>query len=202
YARRRGGVGVGPGRREFGGVPAGREPEQGGLAGLKAEVAGAAARTDELEQTARALDWEVGKAEESLRHQEAKLAEARQQIAGFDATLKHERGGTAEHEAELLRVGRLRADLGYRLKGLEAEAGRAAGDAAAAEDRLRIEQDSADAASAELADASARVVELDRQFQADQGRQMDLVRRAAAARSTAEATLVQVERFQKEYTRK
>ena len=142
------------------------------------------------------------KAEESLRHQEAKLAEARQQIAGFDATIRHERGATADHEAELLRVGRHRADLGYRLKGLEAEVGKAAADVTAAEDRLRAEQDSADAASAELAAVSSRVADLDQQFQADQARQMDLVRRAASARSTAEATLAQVERFQKEYTRK
>src|SRR5439155_16937578 len=86
---------VGLGLREFREFSAALESEQRVLAGLKAEVAGAAARAEELEQTARARDWEVGKAEEALRHQEARLADARQQIAGFDSTLKHERAATA-----------------------------------------------------------------------------------------------------------
>src|SRR5947208_222715 len=95
---------------------AGEDLVNGQMSRLEEEVAGAAARAEELEQTARARDWEVGKAEEALRHQEARLADARQQIAGFDATLKHERAATADQEAELLRSGRKQADLGYRLK--------------------------------------------------------------------------------------
>ncbi|MBY0514022.1 MAG: AAA family ATPase, partial [Gemmataceae bacterium] len=117
---------VGLGAREFRELSAALEVERARLAALKEEVAGAVARTDELEKAARALDWELGKAEESLRHQEAKLADARQQIAGFDATLRHERAATADHEAEFLRAGRQRADLGYRVKALEADAATAA----------------------------------------------------------------------------
>ena len=54
-------------------------------------MAGATARRS-VEQGVRELDWAVSQGEESLRHQEAQLADARQQIAGFEATIKHEHG--------------------------------------------------------------------------------------------------------------
>ena len=193
---------VGLGLQEFREFTAALETEQTVLSALKAEVAGAVARTEELEQAARTLDWDVGKAEESLRHQEGKLAEARQLIAGHEATLKHERASSATHDAEALRLGRLRADVGYRMKALETDAAKANADASAADERLRSEQQRADVAASELASAANRVAELDRQFQADQARQIELIHRSANARSTAEATLTQVERLQKEYTRK
>jgi chromosome segregation protein len=193
---------VGLGLREFREFSAALESDRQVLAGLKAEVSGASARVEELEQAARSLDWQVGTAEDALRHQEARLAEARQQIAGFDATLRHERAATAEQEAELLRAGRKRADLGYRLKGLEADVTRATADAAAAGDRLDAEQHQADAAAVALAAVADRVADLDRQRQDDQARQMDLVRRQVAARSAADHYLAEVGRLQREYVRK
>jgi chromosome segregation protein len=193
---------VGLGAREYRELTATLEVELAALAGMKAEVDGATARTEALEQGVRELDWEVGKAEESLRHQEAKLADARQQIAGFEAALKHERATAAGHEAELMRLGKVRAEIGFRAKALEAEVEAAAAEATAAGERLRHEQDAADAAAAELSAAAARVAELDAQVTADQGLQFDLVSRAATARSLATSTLAQVERLQKEYTRK
>ncbi|MDB5313837.1 MAG: smc 2 [Gemmataceae bacterium] len=202
YADRLRELRVGLGAREYRDLTAALEVERRALADLKAEVSGATARTDALDQGVRELDWEVGKAEESLRHQEGKLADARQQIAGFDATLKHERGAAAGHEAELAKLGRVRADLGYRVKALEAESAKAAADAAAAEDAQQLEQGKAAAAAAELAAAADRVADLDRRAKADRDHQFDLVARAAAARSLATSTLAQVERFQKEYTRK
>ena len=176
--------------------------EEARLAELQAEVSGANRQTDELEQALCDLDRELSRAEDGLRHQEGRLADARQQIAGFDSTLKHERAAAAEHEAELLKIGRQRAELGTRTKLIEAEVARAVVEAAAADERLGVEQQSADAAAAALTAAADRVGELDRAVAADRDRQFQLVSDAAAARSTATATLAQVERLQKEYTRK
>ncbi|HUR55536.1 MAG TPA: chromosome segregation protein SMC [Gemmataceae bacterium] len=188
--------------REFRDFTATLAAEEHALAALKAEVADATSKAEALEKTARELDWEVGKGEESLRHQESKLAEARQLIAGFEATTKHERASTASHESDALRLGRQRAELGIRLKALETETASAAHDASAAEERVRNEQTAADNAAAELAATAARVAELDRQIQADRERQFELGQRSAAARSLATSSLAQVERLQKEYTRK
>ena len=193
---------VGLGVREYRDLTATLEVEQQTLAELKDEVAGANARADALEQAARELDWEVGKGEDTLRHQEAKLADARQLIAGFEATLKHERIAAADHEAEVLKGGRQRAELGVRVRALEADLGQAASAATAADDHLAGEQHRADTAAAELAATVARLAELDRETRADQEQQFALAQQAAAARSLATSSLTQVERLQHEYTRK
>ena len=138
---------IGLGTREYRELTATLEVEQRELAELQGEVAGVNKRTTELERSVRELDREVARAEDGLRHQEGRLADARQQIAGFDSTLKHERAASAEHEEELLKLGRQRAELGQRTRSVETELQRASAEAAAADDRLNGEQRNADAAS-------------------------------------------------------
>jgi chromosome segregation protein len=193
---------VGLGIREWRELSAALEVEEHALAELKADVDAVQSRTQSLEGRAKELDWEANKAEDALRHQESKLAEARQQIAGFEATIKHERASTAEHEVELLRIGRERADLGFRVKSLEADAAKAADEAARAEEQLESVRDAAESAAAALADITARTAGLEKQARTDRELQFDLVARAANARSLASSTQAQVERLQKEYTRK
>ncbi|MFM8274238.1 MAG: AAA family ATPase, partial [Gemmata sp.] len=193
---------VGAGVREYRALTSALETEQAALAALKVEVSGATAEAEQLEHRAKELDWAVTRGEESLRHHEARLADARQQIAGFNSTLNHERAAAQSLEAELLKVGRQRADLGYRSKVVEADAARAAADAAATEATLAQEQQRADAAGAALAAVAEDLAQLDRAQAADQQQQMELVREAAASKSTADAYLAQVARVQKEYTRK
>ncbi|MBX9580319.1 MAG: AAA family ATPase, partial [Gemmataceae bacterium] len=193
---------VGLAAREYRELTAALEAETAALAELKADAGGAADRADELERATREWDAEVGRLEQAVRHEEAGLADARQRIAGFEATARHERATAAGYEGELTRLGRLRATLGYRVTELEAEAAEAAAEAVASDDRLRAAQQAAATAEADLAAASERVAVLDQQTQAGQDQQFDLVRRAAAARSRATADLAQVERLQKEYTRK
>jgi chromosome segregation protein len=202
YADRLRDLRVGLGGREYRDLTVALAAELRALADLKDEVGGATARTTTLEQAVRELDWEVGKAEEALRHQEGRLAEARQQIAGFDATQKHERGTADVYEAELLRVGRSRADLGLRIRALEADATKAAGESAAADDQLRSARDRADGATTDLATMTARVADLGRQTQEGGERQFVLVGKSAAARSKADAGKEQIGRLQNEYTRK
>jgi len=193
---------VGLGAREYRELTTSLEAERRLLAELQAEVAGANRQTDELEESLRDLDRSVSRAEDGLRHQEGRLADARQLIAAHESTLKHERSAAAEHEAELLRIGRQRAELGARTRVIEADAARAAIDATSADDALRAEQHAADVAGAVLAEVAERVAELDRAIAADRERQFQLVGAAATARSTTSASLVQVERLQKEYARK
>ena len=63
--------------------------------------------------------------EEALRHHEARLADARQQIAGFETAFKHERASAQAAQAEVLKVGRQRAEIGFRIRVIEADAARA-----------------------------------------------------------------------------
>ena len=163
---------------------------------------GATTEAEQLEKRAKELDWAVSRGEEALRHHEAKLADARQQIAGFDSTFRHERAAAAGLDAELLKVGRQRAELGYRVRVIEADAARAAAESATAEEQLSEEQRHADAASAALAAHVAELADLDREQTEGQERQFELVRQAASSRSTADSALAQVERMQKEYTGK
>ena len=157
---------VGLGLREYRELSETLETEQLDLARLQAEVAGANRQTGELEQALRELDREVSRSDDGLRHQEGRLADARQEIASFESTLKHERAAAAEYDAELLKIGRQRAELGYRIKSIETDATRAASEAAAAEERLSLEHQAAAARYAMIV-AADRVAALDREIAAD-----------------------------------
>ena len=202
YAGRLRELRVGLSVREYRDLTAALAVEEVELTALKADVSGATAEAEHLEQRAKELDWAVTRGDEALRHHEARLADARQQIAGFDATFRHERSATAALEAELLKAGRQRAEIGYRVRVIEADAARAATESATAEERLSAEQQHADAVSAALAALVAELADLDREQAEGQTRQFDLVRQAAASRGAADSALAQVERLQKEYTGK
>jgi chromosome segregation protein len=105
---------VSVGRAEYRDLTAALDREEAGLAGLRAELAEATAAAEVGEEELRKLDWEVSRTEDTLRHQEARLADARQQIAAHEASAKAERGQAAGLEAELLRLGKQRAELGAR----------------------------------------------------------------------------------------
>ena len=173
---------VGLGLREYRELTAALEAERRLLAEMQAEVAGVNRRTGELEQALRELDREMSRAEDGLRHQEGRLADAREQIAGFESTLKHERAAAGSMETELLRIGRLRAELGARTKAIEAESIRAAEEEQAAEANLTAVQQTADAEAAMLSAATERVTQLDRVVAANRDQQFQLVGDAAAAR--------------------
>jgi chromosome segregation protein len=193
---------IGLGTREYQQLTETLESERRILQELQAEVTGVNHRTTELERTLRELDREVVRSEDGLRHQEGRLADARQMIAEFDLSLKHERTATASLEAEQLKLGKQRAELGFRTKTIEADIARAAAEATAADALLKKERETAESAAIKLETLARRVVEIDREISADREHQYHLVSESSAARSTATANLAQVERLQKEYTRK
>src|SRR5439155_1112497 len=77
---------VSVGRAEYRDLTAALGREEAGLAGLRAELAEATAAAEAGEEQLRKLDWEVSRTEDTLRHQEARLADARQQIAAHEAS--------------------------------------------------------------------------------------------------------------------
>ena len=151
------------------------------------------------------LDWAVTRGEEALRHQEGRLADARQQIAGFEATLKHERAAAAEHEAELLRLGRQRADLGYRTEGDRSRRGpRRRRTRPRPRSGSRPSRPRRTRRAAVLA-AAARARRRTRPRRSQAGPRAAVRPRPPGRRRrgpTRPTSLAQVERLQKEYTRK
>ena len=107
-------------------------------------------RTGELEQALRELDREVSRAEDGLRHQEGRLADAREQIAGLESTLKHERGGGLHgNRAAAESAGSERSSANGRRQ-LKRTSIRAAEEEQAAEANLTAVQQTADAEAAML----------------------------------------------------
>jgi chromosome segregation protein len=193
---------VGLSAREFRDLTAALEVEGAALAALKAEVTGATAEAEQLEARAKELDWAVTRGDEAQRHHEARLADARQLIAGHDTTIKHERAAAQALRAELLKIGRVRAELGYKVRAIEADAARAASETAAAEERLADEQRRADEVSADLGALVAHLAALESENTEGSARQFELVRQSGSSRAAADANLKQVERLQHEYTGK
>jgi chromosome segregation protein len=193
---------VGLGGREYRELTAALAFEQEALAALIGAVSHATTEVERLDRRAKELDWSVARGEEAIRHHDARLADARQQIAGSEASVRHERTAAAALQSEVLRVGRSRAEIGFRIRAVELEAARAAADATSAEERLALEQHRAADVSAALGTLAAHLAELESESAAGHVRQFDLVRQSAAARAAAEANRLQVERLQHEYTNK
>src|SRR5262249_28063540 len=151
---------VGMSLREYREFTGALEREQAVLAGVQAGGAGATRHTGGVEQALRELGWEGSRGEGGVRGPGGEMGGGRQQIAGFDATLRHERNNAAGFETELLKIGRQRAELGYRTKAIEAEASRATAEATAAEERLTEKRHAAEEADEALASATRRAAEL------------------------------------------
>jgi chromosome segregation protein len=193
---------VAAGLSEYRTLSAALAAEEAVLADLRAELAEATAKAEAGEEELRRLDWEAGRAEDGLRHQEAKLADARQQIAAGEAAVKAERGQTAGLEAELLRLGRQRVDLGHRAKAVETEAARVAGELDEVTRQADAGRERADSASAAVADVTTRIADLTREAQADRERQFELVGRSAKLHSDAETAQSQADRLRRDRDRK
>jgi chromosome segregation protein len=193
---------IGLGLREYAEIAAKLAEHEELLRQLQADTAEAAAKTETGEAEARKLDWELARTEDALRVQEKRLGEARQQIAAQDAVVKSGREQLRELAAELLRIGKQRADLGQRIRGLETDTAKAVADAADAAQHVTAMQARADAAAAALNVVAATIAELTRQTQEDRDRQFDYVNRAAQLHTASEVNREQVERLTRELTRK
>ena len=172
------------------------------LAGLRAAAAAATARTDSGDRELAALDANLTAAHDTLRDRAAAAAAARQRISGNEATAKAETGQLSGLDAELLRLGKQRAELGYRVAKLEAEWVAATAELESVSRAAAEEQDRADDTTAALAAVTARIGELTAQTGRDREAQFSLVGRAAKLQSETGGLHAEAERLRRELTRK
>ncbi|CAN5356643.1 chromosome segregation protein SMC [soil metagenome] len=172
------------------------------LTRLRSELGESTSRIEAGESGVGKIDWDLARNDETLRVQEKKLGEARQQIAEQEATAKSQREQAANLDAELLRLGTQRSELARRLQAIQHEQQKAAADSQQAGADAAGEEHRAEAASSALAVVLATIAELTRQAQAARDEQFALIGRAAQHRSTADMTANQVERLNKELLRK
>ena len=193
---------VGLGAAEYRELTTALDAEEAVLATLRTELAEFTERSEAGEADLKSLDWNLSKTDDALRHQEARLADARQQIATHESTAKTERAQLTAVAAELLRLGKQRADLAGRVHAIEADAVRVNADAAEADRAVSAEQARADAIGAAVAAAVDRIAALARQLQTDRERQFELVGRAAKHHSDATTYRTQLDRLSRDLERK
>ena len=75
--------------------------EEGVLAGLRTDVAAASETAEAADTAVDKTTWDLGRIEDSIRHQDAKLGDARQQIATHETAAKAERTQAAALDAEV-----------------------------------------------------------------------------------------------------
>ncbi|MCZ2342376.1 MAG: chromosome segregation protein SMC [Bacteroidales bacterium] len=193
---------VGIGTIEYRELSAALTAEESVLATLRAELAGFTAQTETGDTELKRLDWELSRTEDALRHQESRLAEARQLIVGHESIARTERAQITASEQELLRLGRQRAELVARIHAIEKDSAQVAAAAHTATQAAEEAQTLADQAAAAVATVVARIAELTRQLQADRTLQFELVGRSAKHHSDADTLQTQLERLQRELDRK
>ncbi len=187
---------------EFQTITATLNAEEQVLVGVRAAVATMTTDAETGEEDLRKLDWELSRTEETLRHQEAKLAQAKQLIATQEGAAKSERGQTTGLEAELVRVGKQRAELGNRSRIIETEAARVANELDFISQRAAAEKERSTNAAAAVSDVTLRIADLTRQIQIDRDKQMELFGHAMKLEGDRDSYHRQVERLRHDLTRK
>jgi chromosome segregation protein len=159
-------------------------------------------RSSVWEAELKKVDWELSRTDDGLRHQTARLADARQQIASQEATAKADRTQLANAEADLQRFSRQRAELSIRIRGLESDLAKAVAERDAAVNHLEEGTKQAESAAIAVASAGERAAELTKMAQADRERQFELVDRHARLQSVVDSTASLLERQRNELARK
>jgi chromosome segregation protein len=193
---------VGSGSKEYAALGTSLAAEREALAAERTTLAGVQSRATSGEAELKAVEWELGRADDGLRHQSARLGEAKQQLAGHEATAKADRTSAASFEADALRIGTQRADLARRVRTLEADLAAVSADRDAAAAALDGGVAAAANATEAVAAAERRAADLARDAQAARDEQFELVDRHARLRSAADATAALLDRQRKDLERK
>jgi chromosome segregation protein len=202
YSERLKALRIGLAVRDFAAVGESLTAESANFESARNEAAAAKQRVKAGEQALRKAEWDIGRCDDGLRHQAARLSDARQQLAGHDATAKAERTQAANVESDLLRLGRQRAEAVLRIRELESDRERLAGELAsiAADERTASERSTL--AESRLADAATALAELVKSIQSDREAQFDAVDRLARLQSVVDSSASLLERHRKELARK
>ena len=193
---------VGQAAREYAHLALALGSEESALASFRDELATVGHRAAAAEADAKKLDWDLARTEDALRHHEKHRAEAQQQIAAQDAAAKFEREQLIALEAELLRVGGQRADLGYRTRTLEADAATARARAVEVSALVQARAAHAETASHELKFTSDRIAGLSKQIDTDRAALFEWVSRAAQQHTGADSHRTQADRAERELARR
>jgi chromosome segregation protein len=171
------------------------------LENLRAGLAERAARAEASEADIRRLEEELARLDEAVHEQEARLARARQAIAGEQSTLEHERGLTLKLEDDLAKThGRL-TGLNARVADLAGQAEQSAQECHAGEALCREQREAVAALEAQLQATARRLEELQQQRKSDQDRHWELAQRAGHLRNDVLQTRGQVETLRRQRER-
>lgn len=172
------------------------------LAESRAGLDDVTTRTESGEAELRKLDWEVSRTVESIRHHEAKLAEAKQAISTYETIANNERSNADTANAERLRLLKQQYELALRLKKHEA-------DIAAISEQLAHATESASQANRQVEELAGQlnqgqkhVAELQKRQQADRDLQFEVVSRSARFHSDADRFRSFVDRLTRDLERK
>lgn len=188
--------------REFAALGESLTAESTALEAARKDFQKASARSSIWDADLKKLDWELSRTDDGLRHQTARLADARQQIASQEATAKADRAQLANAEADLQRLSRQRVELAIRIRSLEIDLAKAIDERDIATRNLEAGVLQAEAAAVAMATAAERAAELSKSAQADRKRQFELVDRHARLQSVVDSTTSLLERQRMELIRK
>ena len=196
------GLRVGLAARDYRELTATLDRQNSVLVGLRAEVAEATRESTLREEQVLCVERELARTEDGLRHREAELAGAKQQIATQEGCAQFERVQAENLEGELLRLARQQVDLLRRRKVLETQVRLAAEEFAECEARTAHEQLEADAATQSLGEVTARIAAMARESQHDRQRQYEWIAKAARLQGDTETLRNDSGRLRRELTRK
>jgi chromosome segregation protein len=171
------------------------------LEGLRTGLQERSDQADAWEADTRRLEESLGQLEEKVRHHEATLANARQQIAAEETTLGHEWSLTADLEMDLASTRARLTELSARVTSLVRAAASALEELEGAEAQGQKQRGIVKALDEQLTEATARLAELQAQIQADQVEHLEQVRQASRLHNDAVTSHAQINTLRRERER-
>lgn len=168
---------------------------------LRGELAEQLGQAEAWEAEVRGLEGELTRIETAAREQEAILANARQQIAGEEATLGHERGLSSDLETDLADTQNRLTELKGRVTLLQAAVAQAAEELEQAEAQGHERRQAARLLDDELQAALARRNELADAVQRDKIEHFEQMRRAGKLQNDVVSYKAQVDTYRREHER-
>jgi chromosome segregation protein len=168
---------------------------------LKAGLAERASQVEAWDGEARRLEESLNRLEETVRGQENRLAQARQQIAAEETTLGHEWSLSGDLEIELAATRSRMSELNVRVATLAESAGRATQELDSVDSQGHEQRGQVQILEGELAGMGARLAELRSQVQADQADHLEQMRRAARLHNDAVQTQARLDNLRRERDR-
>jgi chromosome segregation protein len=171
------------------------------LEGLRTGLQERSDQAEAWEVDTRRLEESLGQLEGRVRQHEATLANARQQIAAEETTLGHEWSLTGDLETDLGSTRARLTELSARVTSLVRAAAGALEELEGAEVQGQKQRSIVKALDEQLAEATAKLTELQTQIQADQVEHLEQVRQASRLHNDAVTSHAQINTLRRERER-